>query len=185
VKVIDGRTIHVLVGLGIMALALASRIGLPELWDSKLLTFGSVGGFLTFYGVIFSVVETMRSRSAAQEAKIAAQNAQNQTAKLFSIRDISECQYCIQIALSDLDDVGWVQTSSLSRILKLYTAEFHGDYEEIGSAHREAIGSLRSHAASASGPLGKLTLKRLKNTLLGMLAELTAKGSKKMSEAYK
>lgn len=155
----------------------------PELRNGRVVTFGTVGVFLTLYGVVFAIIETWRARSASELALQAATDANKRVVVLFNVKNISECQSCIRNALTDLDRDGWASTASLSRIVELYTAEFHEDYPDPESDKRLAIASLQSHAASASGPLKGPTLSRLKETLVKMLADLTAAAGAKLSEA--
>ena len=136
----------------------------------------------TLYGVLFAAIETRRARTAAELAEKAATDAQQRTSALFAVRGIAECQVAIRDTLGDIDKGGWASTATLSRILELYTAEFHLAYRDPASSERQSIASLQSHAAVASGPLKSRALNRLKETLVSMLADLTAAASGKISE---
>lgn len=163
-------------------IALSSIFLIPDLWKKPETIFASVGGFATFYGVIFAIIEVWRARSASDNAEIAAKSASERINSIFDIKNISECQSGIRATLTDLEKDGWASTSALSRIIELYTGQFHVAYNAIESPHRDLIVALQSHAASASGPLTGRALKRLKATLVNMLANLTAVASAKISE---
>jgi hypothetical protein len=176
------RLIHIASFVVIFGLAIGSYFVASELWKDRAAVFATVGGFLTLYGVIFAIVETLRARAASEMASAAANSSRHQTMMIFNIKNIAECQSCIRDTLSDLDKVGWVSTASLSRIIELYTAEFHHEYQDTSSPQREAIASLQSHASSAVGPLKSRPLSRLRQTLIQMLTDLTALASKKLVE---
>lgn len=176
------RAIHWVSFAAIAAIALASWIWFPELWNGKPTAFGTLSGFVTVYGVLFTAIEVIRARSASELAKSAAESAQYKVTSMFNLKNIAECQSCIKFILTDLERDGWASTSALSRVIELYTAEFHEAYGLEASNHRLAIAALQSHAASASGPLKGRALVRLKETLVAMLADLTAAAGGKLSE---
>jgi hypothetical protein len=165
-----------------LALIIYTVFALPELWQGSVATFATIGGFVTVYGVVFAIIETWRARAASEMACRAAAEANRRVVILYNVKNIAECQACIRDTLGDLDKDGWASTAALSRILELYTAEFHEAYRDPGSQQRESIAALQSHAASASGPLKGRPLTRLKDTLVKMLADLTAAAGRKMSE---
>jgi hypothetical protein len=153
-----------------------------ELWTGNVAIFATISGFVTVYGVAFAIIETWRARNASELARSAAFDARDRMGALYNVKNIGECQAGIRNALSDLDKDGWVSTASLSRILELYTAEFFDAYDNPHSEQRKSIAMLQSHAASASGPLKGQAVRRLKDTLVKMLTDLTAKAAVKMSE---
>ncbi|MGD7069912.1 hypothetical protein [Acetobacter sp. AAB5] len=180
-----GRIIHFLCFSIIIILAFISYFFIPALWTGQVTVFSTIGGFVTFYGVIFAIIETWRARSASEMASHAADAANKKTTAMFNIKSISECQSCIRDTLIDVDKDGWASTATLSRIIELYTAEFYEEYNDPNSDQRINIASLQSHASTASGPLKKAALSRLKRTLTQMLADLTAAASTKISETSK
>jgi hypothetical protein len=160
-------------------------VALPQLWSGSVVTFATIGGFVTVYGVVFAIIETWRARAASELAGAAAADANRKIAALYDVKNIAECQACIRYALHDLDKEGWASTATLSRILELYTAEFHEAYRDSRSEQRVSIAALESHAATASGPLKGQALNRLKRTLVKMLADVTAGAAAKISETKK
>lgn len=163
----------------------STRRFLPELWRDDATSFATIGGFVTLYGVVFAVIETWRARNASEQSRTAAEAASRRVAALYELGGIARCQGCIHDALRDLERDGWASTSSLTRIIELYTAEFHGAYQDPSTPQRQAIAALQSHAASAPGPLKGPALRRLKDTLLTMLADVTAAAGLKLSEKPK
>lgn len=178
----SSRLVHYVSLCAILSAVISTVWTFPELWVGTVTTFATVGSFVTLYGVIFAVIETWRARAASEIARQAASDASRKVLALYNIKSISECQACIHNALNELDKVGWASTAALSRILELYTAEFHDAYRDAKSEQRESITSLQSHAATASGPLKGGALLRLKHTLVRMLADLTSTAGIKMSE---
>lgn len=168
--------------LGLLAYCALEK---PEFWKDDLTTFATVGGFFTIYGVSFAIIETWRTRSAAELAREAASDASGRLASLYDVRSISECQACIRIALRDLEGGGRASTATLARILELYTAQFHQAYTDANSPERELIASLESHAAANEKPSKGRALARHKTTLIRMLADVTAAESAKLTEKPK
>ena len=173
---------HLIALLATIILAAISAFGIPDLWKDPVSAFATVGGFLTFYGVVFAAVETARARSAATLAKNAAEKASIITAGLYNLKNIVECQTAIKVAIQDMDRDGWASSSSLSRILELYTAEFHELYVDANAPQRVAVGALQSHAATPPGRLTKRAFKNLKETLLSMLTDVTVAAGARLSE---
>jgi len=178
----SSRVIHVLTGAVALLALLGTKFTTPELWHDTVTIFATVGGFFTIYGVAFTIIETWRARSASEQARAAVERASRSIANLHGVKGIAECQTCIRAVLEDLGKVGWASTAALSRIIELYTAEFHEAYANPVSDERGLVLALQSHAASAPGPLKGKALARLKNTLITMLADLTAAASGKLSE---
>lgn len=177
-----GRVVHLIALLATIILATATAFAIPALWKDSVTAFATVGGFFTFYGVVFAAIETARARSAASLAKTAAEKASSATAGLYNLRNIVECQTAIKVALQDMDRDGWASASSLSRILELYTAEFHELYNDANAPQRVAIGALQSHAATPPGRLTNRAFKNLKETLLSMLTDVTVASGARLSE---
>lgn len=177
-----GRTIHIITFALLAVATWLSHSMLPSLWKDEPTAFATIGGFFTFYGVIFAVIETVRARKASELASAAAKTAKEKTVALFNLKNIGECQAAIRDTLKDLEREGWASSATLSRILELYTAEFFREYTEDTSDERQNIGALQSHAASHSGPLKAPALHRLKSTLLSMQTHLTVAANKKITE---
>ena len=176
------RAIHVLTAAAVLIAAFASQRWLPEVWETKVLAFGTAGAFLTLYGVLFAIIETARARSASQDAKKAAIDAQQQTTKLFDVKNLAECKAAIRQVLGDLDKNGWVSTTALARIGELYAEQFFEAYQDEMSGHRISIVALESHAQNAPGPFSGAGLKRLKAILLRMQSEIASVVGSKVQE---
>ncbi|WP_181703321.1 hypothetical protein [Chthonobacter albigriseus] len=178
----SSKIVHLISLVIITSLAYASGGYVPELWSNRVAVFSTASGFLTFYGVVFAVIETWRARSASELAREAARSANRRITDLTKIRNAAECQLCIKSSLQDLDKEGWVSISLLSRVIELYSAEFYAAYDQKNSPQSLAIAALQSHAISAPGPLKPKAFGRLKGTLVEMLAHVTASASARMSE---
>lgn len=179
------RIIH---GLGlavILAFIVLTFFAAPELWNDRTTSFATFGGFATFYGVVFAAIETARARSASQLALISAQSASADITRLFDIKSIDECQHHIKTLIADLEKHKWASPSALARVIELYTHEFHAEYINPASDERAAVLQLRSLAAAAVGQVTQKNLKPLKEVLMGMLADLAAAGSSKITEREK
>lgn len=179
------RLVHLVSLVALLCMLAYCALKVPEFWKDQVTTFATIGGFFTVYGVLFSVIETLRARSAAEVAAKAATEASKRVASLHKVSDLSECQTCIQVALRDLDSSGQASSATLARILELYTAAFHVQYANAGSSERLLIASLRSHAAANDRPSKGQALVRHKDTLINMLTDVTAAASVELTEKSK
>lgn len=176
------RLVHLVSLTPLLGLLAYCALKVPEFWTSKAVSFATIGGFFTVYGVVFSVIETWRARSAAERAATAANEASRRVASLHSVKGLSECQSCIQVALHDLASSGQASSATLTRILELYAAAFHLQYLDAESEQRLLIASLRSHAAANDRPSRGQALIRHKDTLINMLTDVTAAASVELTE---
>ena len=177
-----GRAIHISTAFAVAALAGLSFKIAPELWKDTAASFSSTGGFLTLYGVIFAVIEAMRAKAAAELAAIAAKSASRAVATMYGLRSVTECQTQIRTALTDLEKNGSVSAAVLARVLELYTAEFHIEYQNPQSTERLNVAELQSHAGAAGEALKPAPKARLGAVLRKMLADIAARGASKMNE---
>ncbi len=169
------RSVHVLTGLAACVLFLASIWFWPSLMDGAGQAFGTVGLFLTAYGVLFSVIEVLRTQSATLAAGRAAERGATLARSPFDMRDVSECATTIEAALYALQHDGSPQSQPLSRIIRLYTAIFQERYDDDKSIERLRIGILQSHVAVKQRNRKDALLE---NTLAEMLGDISARGGK-------
>jgi hypothetical protein len=170
------KHIHVVTGLALFAALLFSAYMWPALTESAVQSFGTVGLFLTLYGVVFSVIEVRRTKSASEKARIAAERTERATHKAYDIRDISECQTCLETAVHSLSHGGLPRVLPLGRIIRLYTAIFEDRYQDPLSPERRRISIIQSyHGSRVAVPKGD---DRLQATLSEMLADLSAHGGR-------
>lgn len=177
----SNRMLHVVSLVAVLLTAALSCAFAPELWTGRISAFSTFSGFATIYGVIFTVIEVMRARSASEMAKNAASSAHNAVLSVIDVKTLGECKVYISNSLIDLERDGWASTSVLARIIELYTAQFYAVYDIPDSPQRMAVAALQSHAASASGPLSGRSLTRLKKTLTTMLIHVTSASGEKLS----
>lgn len=174
---------HFVSAFGLLLALGATKVLVPDLWKDTVTGFATIGGFATFYGVVFAVIETWRGRRAAEQAQEAADATHKTVVGLVNVKGAAEAQTCIRHALTDLERDGFTSTSALARVMELYTAEFAAEYGDEGSAHRRRIAALQSHASvAARQQLTSAPLKRLKQTLGEMLTDLSAKSGQIITE---
>lgn len=165
--------------MAVLAVGLVlSLLVFPSLLKDVPATFATITGFATLYGLIFTVIEVVRTKAAASEAADAADEARRAVASLYDIRDGSECLSLIETALSGIEREGTVQLALLARIVKLYSATFHEEQKDDGSPQRQAVAMVESYSLLAkpkSAPTG-----RLKGALMSMTTHLSSTGSSKV-----
>ena len=172
---------HALTAALIVASGLLAVFLWPDLIKDDVNTFGTVGFFLTAYGVIFAIVEVIRAGAAADAAAKAAKVAAQRVEALYNIRNSAECQILIESALERLHEDGTMSASSLGRIVRLYAAEFSTSFEQDTSVHRLRMEMVNSFAFSQSQPaVRKLSNSdRLKAALVTMMADLSASSNQR------
>jgi hypothetical protein len=173
--VMAAKIIHLLAALITIVVAIACAAGLPDLHKDTPTTFGTITGFLTVYGVVFAIIELFRTRAAAELAAREASRASNTVRAFYDLRNVSECQSSIEHTLNDMANNGQVSLSILSRIVKLYVAEFSIEYQDDRSVHRKYIATIESFVFNHPGD--RLRFGNLKRVLLGMMANLSVSAS--------
>lgn len=159
---------------------LATALTWPPLVAGAVQSFGTVGLFLTAYGVLFSVIEVLRTQSLTLEVGRAADRAARTARGPYDMRDVSECATTIESTLHALQHDGTPRSQPLSRIVRLYTAIFQERYCDDQSSERIRIGIVQSHAM-----VGRRAKKddKLEQALMVMLGDIAAKGGELTKEA--
>lgn len=145
-------------------------------------TFDTVGVFLTIYGILFTIIELFRARSAVALAALETGKLSQRIEKFYGIRDLIECQSLIVSALERADEDGTVSSSSLGRIVRLYAAEFPVETQNENSQHRVRVSIVGSFsiAARQSKHTKLLAADKLKTTLMEMMVDLAALDSSRV-----
>lgn len=169
------RSIHVGTALLTILLCVISSGIWPDLFKDKPTSFSTVGFFITIYGVVFTIIEVLRAKAMAEVAAETAVRTAKRVETLYDVRNLAECQTLIENALDQLHEERTLSSSALSRIVKLYAAEFSTTYAQTTSRHRQHIGMVNSFAFSGRTKSPKLAnVGKLKSTLVEMMAELSA-----------
>ncbi len=144
----------------------------PDLVNDSTTSFSTIGFFVTLYGVIFTIVEVQRAKSAAELAKYEAKKAHEKINDFFNVRDIVECQKAIETAVSCIDEGQKIPAYMLCLIVKHYSEIFHVQLNDAKSEHRKnrsAIDSYHFTASSISAPSNV----HLKTALLSSMGHLS------------
>ncbi|MFC3308078.1 hypothetical protein [Blastomonas aquatica] len=173
------RNIHVVVGLIALIAAIALLIFIPDLSKDYAAVFATLTGVATLYGVLFTIIEVLRTKAAADLAAAAAKDATSRVRAMYASRDAAECQACIESALRIVDEGGVVPLSVLSRISKIYAGEFADQYEIHASDVRQRILLIESYGAMP--PKARTNSTKIKTTLVAMNGHLAAHISRNLS----
>jgi hypothetical protein len=157
-------------------------VGLIRLWPQLVkdepTIFATVTGLAGLYGVLFAVIEVLRAKKAAVLAAEEAQKASSQVRAQYALRDAAECQISIENALRIIDEGGAVPLASISRISKLYCAEFPEDYLVNTSDVR--MRALKIESYSSMSPKARTSASKIRPTLVSMNNHLSAHAAKKL-----
>jgi hypothetical protein len=178
------RSIHAIVAAIAIFICIIVIVIWPELSRDKATFFGTIGFFITIYGVVFTIIEVFRVKAVAKLAAKAAMDTAKRIETLYDTRDLAECQILIESALDQLHEERTLSSAALSRIVKLYVTEFSATYELATSPHRRHVGMVNSFAfVHAHSRLSKLNnANNLKSTLVEMMAELSAASGRRVRE---
>lgn len=179
-RLTPSRWVHVITGLVTVACFLVSVLTWRDLLKDAVQSFGTVGLFLTAYGVLFSVVEVLRTQSATLAAGEAAERAANLARSPYDMRDVAECATTIETSIYAMQHGGVPRSQPLSRIIRLYTAIFDDRYDDDRSVERMRIGVVQSHVAVSQRSKKDMLLEQ---TLAEMLSDLSARGGHLIAKA--
>ncbi len=156
----------------------------PEFYADSLTTFSTVGGVVTFYSLLFAVIELLRTKGVALHAKDEAIKAANRVESLYAIKDLSSCQSAVEMAIEAIDKNENIPSSTLCHITKVYSQVFHDDLSRVDTRHRKAKSVLDSYSfASRDQNSGKNSNKnKLKEALLAILEHLSSEVGKKTKD---
>jgi hypothetical protein len=129
----------------------------PELFKDALTRFGTIGFFVTAYGVMFAIVELWRAQSAATLANAEAKKVFSAFTTLVTAREIADCQHTIKMAIASLDESKPIPSIIILDIIKIYSQVFHAEVSADDSLHRKNRSTIESYSfnpnvASASVP---------------------------------
>ncbi|WP_431295762.1 hypothetical protein [Rahnella sp. PAMC 25559] len=175
-SILSSKVIHwLLLGIIIISFLLCICIN-PSSWIDTPSRFGTLGFFITLYGVLFAAVELIRLKSAAIQATNAAQNIFKQINTVYTTRDISECQGKIEMAIINLDNGLLIASSNLLSITRTYSQIFTEEMNQEDSRHRLNKSYIESYTFNPSSinthssPNVKLT----RSALLAIASDLAA-----------
>ena len=117
----------------------ATLLEWPDLGKGTATAFGTVSGFATFYGLVFTIIEVLYTRNGAEQAAIAAKKASDTASAMFELRDISECIACIENVLDQLHDGQSASSTLISRVVKMYSAQFSIEIGDATSLFRQNL----------------------------------------------
>ena len=174
------KGIHGLTFFGTLGLLSLGAYRWPDLTRDPSATFDYIGVGLALYGLVFAIIEVIRTKSAVQLADKQVATFGRRLDKVYGVRGLVQCAALIENALRDADEVGYVSLSSLTRIATLYSAEFaHVRPEE--DSHRARANALSAHAHEAKvarKPTSKAS-GLLKAVLMEMAVEVAQADSRK------
>jgi hypothetical protein len=171
--VVPSRWVHAITGAATIICFFVTTTFWSSLLDGAVQAFGTIGLFITAYGVLFSIIEVLRTQSATVEAAKAARRAAARARTPYDMRDVSECMTAIETTLYAVQHGGAPRSQPLSRIIRLYTAVFEDRYANDKSPERVRIGIVHSYVPVK---MLKKTDALLEKTLAEMLSDLAAKG---------
>ncbi|UZD57291.1 hypothetical protein OLL83_003059 [Shewanella algae] len=181
---LQNKWLHV-INLAVVAIgSLLLFIKYPEFYNDAQSTFSTLGGIVTFYSLMVAVVELLRTKGVAFQAKEEASKAASRVEKLYAIKDLSTCQSSVEMALDAIEKNDHIPTSTLCYITKVYCQIFHEELSLDDSKHRRAKSVVDSYSfASKEQKNGKNTNKnKLKTALLEILEHVSSEVGKQTKE---
>ncbi len=129
---IKDKKFHILVFAVVFLIATIMIWVLKDLRNSISSWFGSVGFFVTLYGVIFTIVEVLRVKDANEIADRRVEVALANINNLNGQKEIVECQALIE---KIIDKKRIANSTELNQIIKIYTLCFGNEIGNADSNH--------------------------------------------------
>ncbi|MBK0052999.1 hypothetical protein [Stenotrophomonas sp. S39] len=127
---------HIYSFLVILVIAIACYFYDKDLFGSLPKTVGSVSAFLTVYGVIFALIELVRTRTAAELAEQRVTEVVQVVEDLITAREITECQIAVESALDGISRNEDISARYVVKIIRLYSQVFPDAMLDEQSPHR-------------------------------------------------
>lgn len=178
---ISSKYAHAVTAVGTVAVSFLAVYLLPDLWKGDVTRFGTVGFFITAYGVLFAIIEVLRTKSAAQLVSTESAKILQQVENLSGLRLLSECQSAIELAVQVIDTRETPPLAMLTSISRIYSEHFHEQLVDPNSQPRRHTAMLESFAIASAQKVGTRNLGKLRGTFLAMTSEIateTARRSK-------
>lgn len=185
-KAFVSRHVHVLTALVTLIAAFLTVTSIPTLWKDAASRFGTACNWATIYGLIFTVIEIVRAKNAANLVERASRLAVNELTTKYILQEISECRSLIGTSIDSADRDGSVSVSTLAHISQLYRAEFRDEVLKPDSEHRGNVNLIDSYifvAHDLPKPERKAAARRLIVPLNKMASDLNAAVSLKIERS--
>jgi hypothetical protein len=174
-----GKIIHSISALLLLAISICLIYKFPELWDNNVTRFATVGFFLTFYGVLFGILEVMRARSATELVSAETSRVLQQVENLTGMKLLGECQAAIEIAVKVLDGREPVPLSMITAISRIYSQNFHRELMDANSTQRRNSAMLESYAIASGRKVVGADAAKLRGALIAMTNEIAIETARK------
>lgn len=179
------RLWHLLSLLIILLIAGAAINISVDLWKDNVSKLGTIGFFVTLYGLIFTIIEVLRLNSVSAETNAVAEKVYTAVTGLISIKEITECQGKIESALGSLDEGVCIPSVTMFNIIKIYSTVFHLELKNDQSVHRKNKAQLESYCFNPNIKK-QVTYKnsqKLREALISIGCDLAGSYAKTYSEA--
>jgi hypothetical protein len=166
------HTINLLV---IIVIGLIVVLSEPILVKDIPTTFGTLGFFITAYGVIFAIVELLRVQNATTLANLEAKKVFSTLNNLITAREIMDCQHAVRMAIASLDENKPIATVLIVDIIKFYSQVFHAEVILDDSSQRKNRSIIQSYSFNPninSPNAGTYSTKSALLSIAGELAQL-------------
>jgi hypothetical protein len=177
-----GWILHIVTFVFLAFGAWLTTIVFTDLWANQATIFGTSGVFITIFGVVFSIIESIRARSASELAAAAAKSAEARVLKILDFESITRCSVELQASIEELDKSLWLSTGTLARISTLYITALRVKIDDPKEPERTNLAALQSHAINATGPLREGSMRRLKANLMDMQQKVALAANKALTE---
>ncbi|WP_152976969.1 MULTISPECIES: hypothetical protein [Burkholderia] len=136
---------HFVAFLGVVALTLLVASVRPSTFKDAPTSVGTIGSFVTLFGVVFAIIELRYTRTAAELAAAEAARVRDAMSRTISIEHIVECQASIEAAIASLDAGTPAAPYVMAHIVKIYSRVFASEVEKDDSDHRKTRSLIQSY----------------------------------------
>lgn len=121
VNIWPSRHVHWILLIVVALIGYLCTCASDKLMDGALNRLGTIGVFVTIYGVMFSIVEVMRLQSVAATATSEARDAYNKAMHLVAAEKISDCHHLITTATDLTNQKIYIPDSLVLQIIRKYS----------------------------------------------------------------
>lgn len=173
------RSVHAVSAL-VVALCWAATLYVwPDLRKDVATGFGTLSGFATFYGLVFTIIEVLYTRGAAEQAAVEARKAAEAARGVFELRNISECLSAIENILDQLKNENAASTTLISRVVKMYSSQFAHEIDDGASPHRRNLDVVEAYTFSLRPRRANVQHADFQRALMSMTSQLSSISAKR------
>lgn len=146
----NDKYLHILTAVLVCIVGGISMWAEPKLIVDPPAKLGTLSAFLTAYGLIFTIIELLRTKNAALLAKEESKRVYKSMANILLAKDIEACKHLIRIASDACGRGEVVPAMIIIQIIEVYSKAFHDRVSALDSEYSKNVEILGLYKFSVS-----------------------------------